>query len=139
MQGSKYFISSDGSQFMTRRLAMKHLISEQYSEEEVDAMREALREDGWRDDPLLPKAWRYKTIAGGSKPGMEHIKFLTAAGDVLDGLDRARSLVKDGQEFTEKEAEGLKVFIDILTVRARSVRYNWNENDQTIPEGWKSR
>ena len=87
----------------------------------------------------IPPYCRYKKIAGGSKPGMEHVKFLTAAGDVLDGLDRARSLVKDGQEFTEKEAEGLKVFIDILPVRARSVRYNWNENDQTIPEGWKSR
>merc|ERR1719319_1477177 len=63
-QGKQIFIGPDGSQFMTRRLAIKHMIGEGYSEQELEATRAGLSEEGWQEDGLLPRAWRFKTVAG---------------------------------------------------------------------------
>merc|ERR1719509_721618 len=124
MQGKQIFIGPDGSQFMTRRLAIKHMIGEGYS---------------WQEDGLLPRAWRFKTVAGGSGPGKEHLKFLTAEAEAVGGIEPALKMVEAEERFTEQEVDNLKVFIDILRVRARSVRYNWKEDDDTIPEGRRRR
>ena len=136
---SKIFISPDGSQFMNRRLAIKRMLEDGCPEKMLERVRSGLAEEGWEEDIQLPCSWRFKTIKGGSGQGKEHLKLLTAGGDTLEGRDAALSLVKAGQEYSEKEFEQLKIFIDIQRVRATSVRYEWNENDDTIPEGWKSR
>ena len=137
----RLFISREGNQFMTRRLAIVHMHQqgEAYSAEEISKMRGGLAEEGWMEDVLLPPNWRFKTVAGGSGPGKEHIKFLTAEGQPLQGIDAALSLVKKSPDFSAKDFDQLKVFVEIVRVRSRSARYDWQSGDPTVPEGWKSR
>ena len=140
-QQGRLFISREGNQLMTRRLAIVHMHQqgEVYTAEEISKMRGGLAEEGWMEDALLPPNWRFKTVAGGSGPGKEHIKFLTAEGQPLQGTDVALNLVKKGPGFDAKEFEQLKVFVEIVRVRSRSARYDWQSGDPSVPEGWKSR
>ena len=135
----RLFISKEGNQFMTRRLAIVHMSGQGYSEEEISKMRGGLAEEGWMEDVLLPPNWRFKTVAGGSGPGKEHIKFLTGEGQPLQGIDAALTLVKRSPNFNAREFDQLKVFVEIVRVRSRSARYDWQSGDPTVPEGWKSR
>ena len=81
---SRLFISREGNQFMTRRLAIVHMHQQVwyphqntrivfiffyslsmkgdvYSQEEISKMRGGLVEEGWGEDVLLPLNWRLET------------------------------------------------------------------------------
>merc|ERR1719334_1899105 len=90
---------------------------------------------GWIRSDYLPVNWRCKLI--GEKKTTYN--FLTAEGDMVKGSEAARNLVFRSDKFSQEEREGLRIFIDIQSVMIRSKSYDWNENDESIPRGWKSR
>ena len=75
----KLFVSKEGEQFVTRRLALVHMHQQvggdeimidnaamifkvgMYSEEEISKMRSGLAEEGWKEDTQLPHNWRLTT------------------------------------------------------------------------------
>lgn len=63
-------MAQDGSQFATRRIAIRYMVQEgSYSEQELEKMRSGLANDNWQESPLLPPSWRFKTIKDGTKTG----------------------------------------------------------------------
>ena len=64
--------------------------------------------------------------------------FLTGEGELVNSSERARKIL-EGEEFSQEERHGLKMFLDIQTVSMRSTSYVWNEDDNSVPAGWKTR
>ena len=73
-----------------------------------------------------------------STKGSHTHKFLTAAGELVNSSERAKKIV-DSEMFSQDERDGLKMFLDIQTVSMRSTSYIWNEDDDSVPAGWKTR
>ena len=70
---------------------------------------------------------------------LTQLLLLSKRGQPLQGIDAALTLVKKSPNFNAREFDQLKVFVEIVRVRSRSARYDWQSGDPTVPEGWKSR
>ena len=130
------FITTDGSLLTTRRLALQHLVTQGGSGQEVARMRDSLVLEGWLEDELLPHDWRFKPHKSGLHGA---IVFLTAKGDRVTGVKAALALIESSQEYVEEDLLSFRTFDEIRQVKARSINYVWNEEDDTVPPGWKSR
>ena len=64
--------------------------------------------------------------------------FLTGEGELVQSSERAKKIM-ESEMFTPEERDGLKMFLDIQTVSMRSTSYVWNDEDETVPAGWKTR
>ena len=73
-----------------------------------------------------------------STKGSHTHNFLTGDGELVNSSERAKKIV-DGEMFSPEERDGLKMFLDIQTVSMRSTSYVWNEEDDSVPAGWKTR
>ena len=128
----EFHITSDGSQFANKRLALKFLISDNYPEAEIEKLRGLMEEkDNWKRDHMLPEHWMY------IKHQHASLVFVTNLGDVLSGVQAAQNLIE--AQYKPDIVANFKNFTDIQAVISRSNRYVWREDDTTVPEGWKSR
>ena len=69
-------VSPRGQPIQGRRLALKMMIAENFSKEDVSEMRACLKYDGWSWHESLPKDWLYKTSRDGTA-------FIDANGDLF--------------------------------------------------------
>ena len=61
-------------------------------------------------------------------------------GERLDGFESATKLMEsDKGRYNLQDVEALKTFFEIQAGQLRLLRYSWNEDDKSIPGGWRSR
>ena len=60
------------------------------------------------------------------------------SGEIVEGTLAAWKLVNEGK-MLEEDAFSLKVFLETMAANLRSEKYQWNDKDDTLPAGWKSR
>ena len=54
------FHSPTGHKIVGRRMLLKHMIENNFSEHQITGAKELLKEDGWNSDERLPLNWLYK-------------------------------------------------------------------------------
>jgi len=126
-----FHITSDGSNFPNKRLALKFLIENKFPNAEVDELRGKLEQDGWKTDAMLPEGWKYKMLK------YRQFSFLTPQADKLNGVQAAKKTIQT--DYNQDAVENFQNFVEIQAVATRANKYDWNTKDETIPEGWKSR
>ena len=127
-----YFLSPESEQFQSRVAILTNLSSLGYPEEDLEKVRSSLSVDGWQENDLLPTGWRFKR-GSGSKP-------LTAEDFQINCFESALVYTESKPEaFSVEETEALKLFQGNQSAQARSVKYYWNEDDKSVPAGWKCR
>ena len=61
-------------------------------------------------------------------------------GEKLEGFEPALKLMEtNGDLYKEQDKEALKTFFEIQSGQLRMLRYSWNQDDKSIPSGWRSR
>ena len=61
-------------------------------------------------------------------------------GERLDGFELATKMMESDQSiYNLEDIEALKTFYEIQAGQLRLLRYSWNEDDKSIPDGWRSR
>ena len=70
--------SPDGHIFQGKAHAMKHMIREKYSGEDITIMRNGLLAEGWFEDPVLPKNWLAKRNSN-----LNHCRFMDEKGNLF--------------------------------------------------------
>ena len=99
-------LSPTGEVFKSVKLALKHLIDSKGAGEEISAVREYLKSQGWKEGlDKLPALWLYKTGNTGRK-----ISFLTDAGDFVEHKVNAISYLKQHSTCIEEDVEKLQAF-----------------------------
>ena len=130
-RNKEFYIASDGTQFVTKRLALKFLLEKGFPQNEIENVRDSMERDGWKRDTLLPENWMYRSL------NHRALVFITNEGDTLRGVQTCQEFIENN--YDREEIKNFKSFLDIVSVKGRSNRYTWNDNDGTVPEGWKSR
>ena len=131
-----FILSPDGTQFVCRRNALKYMVDNGFPEDDVEIMRKDLRKDGWEDDRLLPKGWKYRIyrITG------RDVYFLDEKGQRYHGFKAVKHYFESNPEvFSKKDISNFEIFCEVESVRRKTTNYQWNKEDETIPEGWMSR
>merc|ERR1719319_460676 len=133
MEGQReVFLSPDGSLCRTRKFLLKHLLTNNYTVEDVTRVRSSLALDGWMENEMLPTGWMFKVV-------LPSLKFLTTEGEDLDGIEPAQDFIQSNpQAFSLEDLEAFKAFHEIQSGRLRMMKYEWRE-DTTVPAGWRSR
>ena len=143
-EGSSSFtwlLSPNGEEFMTRKVAFQHMVSQRYPAEEIEEMRGHLRHEGWRQDPNLPLNWLFKELSS------IQTLFLTAAGEELRSPANALDHLKKNQDHSEKEFDNLKIFVAHIMQKMKSLMQertkvkaseNWRV-DENISSRWKTK
>ena len=133
----KYFIlSPGGTQFGCRRNALKFMVDNQFPDDEIEKMRKDLIKDGWTDDPLLPKNWKYRVYPNSRRD----VYFLNETGRRFESFKSAKDYLESNKtKFSRKQIDDFETFCEVERTRRRTSNNQWNKEDQTIPEGWMSR
>ena len=126
------FVSPTDEIFPNRRVALKFMIDTNYPKSDVEHMKASLKLESWKEDPMLPTDWMFKKVG-------KDVHFLSREGDMLIGFQNAKTYLMSNDEYDPDDFDGFNMFTDSLSVRTSMTKYIWNEMDQTIPEGWKSR
>lgn len=70
----RIFISSDGEGLLSVLNALRYLVKNNYSKEDIDLLVTCMIQDGWERHELLPKGW-YRKTEGKHKKGSFQVPF----------------------------------------------------------------
>ena len=124
-----YVVSPEGEQFGSRRKALEKMVGDGMAQGDVEKMRTTLVGEGWEQSELLPSDWRFK-MTDKSKD----CAFLMPNAEVIRGKDNASKNLNSTEEL-----RALEVFMEQRTIIRRQNGYTWDDDDSTLPPGWRSR
>merc|ERR1719509_413842 len=128
----QYVVSPEGDQYNSSRLALVEMVRRGLPEEELENLRDSMAE--WSSSELLPHGWRFKAIkrAGASN----ELVLLSDKGEWVRGGVQAFKIIRNmDKESIVKFEQFSKGFCEMQ----RRECLEWNEDDKSIPAGWKSR
>lgn len=128
--GAATVTSPSGKTFQGKIQAIKHMVLNNYPENEIEEMKKSLSHDGWKYDENLPTGWRYKCRF--KKGGGYDYYFLTENLSVLDSTKQAQDRVV--QLCNNIEIHKMQSFLKNLFFKA-----NQNYANETLPKGWISK
>jgi len=148
-------LAPDGSSFLCRRSALQHMVREGFSDEEIEEMRNCLKHEGWEEDNLLPRGWRVRKSENTSN-GVLDVDYtcMSRDGEVFNSLKGAiefmensrasnikieNGVAHDNTPYTDDDIRKIRTLYDNESKQNRQQKYDWAENDPTVPPGWKTR
>lgn len=99
------YLSPEGQQVASRMAALQHLLEEGVPGEEVEAMRNTLKHEGWQQSNHLPQNWFYK-------PNKWHFDILSEEGGCFRSFQTATEfMVKQHPKYPESSIAALKLLM----------------------------
>jgi len=134
--GNFVLLSPNGLQFYSRRAAFQELVTKNYPDEMKAEMFDKLAYEGFQANELLPFGWIYQKTEQG-------VNFLSREGRLLSSFQQALQFFRSSRDFSGEEMRRLEMFQNMIFSNNVKVEQPptpvWNENDQTVPLGWKTR
>lgn len=125
----KAFLSPDGTQFFGRRAAIDFMIQQQYSQQDIDLMRENLVESGWYKDPsLLPTGW---LVIDSMAKGRVQKSYLSTANVKFRGISAVLKHIKESGDYSSEEVD--KVEAKVIENDRIKVECLKQWQDRTLP------
>jgi len=124
--------SRDGKVFQGKRKAIAFMVKENYSEEQIEEMRQCLMLDGWLKDENLPTGWFYKIEAHSG-----NWKFISPEGLLFKSKGQVIEYLRKLSKFDE-----LEVFSRCLTIDATNEKRKIEDfvlNHPSVPRGWSAK
>ena len=133
-EAKKFYLAPTNEQFPVRRLVLRFMVEQGYSEADLEVTRRSLVEEGWTESDLLPAGWRFRSNP--KKPGTNH--FLTKDGLYFKSLKTTRDYAAlNCSHDILKKLEEFAIF-ESRKSRLEEVSSTWEE-DESLPQGWKLR
>ena len=136
--GKKFFLSPDGRQFGSRKLAYQHMIHNNYPTEEVNFMRESMKEDGWSTTEHLPTDWLFRQTKFHDK-STGHMVILSSEGDKMESYLAAIKFMEKTDKYTEQDILKVSSLVKEVGMERRKNTTYENPVGVKLPEGWKTR
>ena len=135
-ESGKVFLLAANSetQFLSKRLALQHLIQQGRPEEERARMREAMQVDGWLSSRLLPEGWMFKEQ--GKNNDRKLSQLLTSEGAHFKSFRNAIEYMRASYTYSEDDIKGLEFLVEELSGARRTQSDEWLETEG-LPGGWK--
>ena len=136
----KFYLSPDSSVFACRRSCLQHMIKENFSEPEIEEMREMLSHEGWSKVDFLPEKWLIRKSEG-STNGIYDVDFwiLNNKAVVFRSTKAATEFMAASEEYTQEDIDKIISNLETERKKARQLKYDWLDGDETVPAGWKVR
>ena len=126
-------MTPDGVVFNSKVKALTFMIDNSYSDEDINKMRSSFLYDGWSESNLLPDQWRYRKC----KSERNEYNFISPSGDVFTSRRSLIEYFRSCDEFTDEDVQNALTFIDEIKATWVNNLQDYEENDETVPPGWK--
>ena len=139
--GREYLLSPEGRTYHTRFSAYQHMVGDDCSEQDIRAIKGTLGHEGWHEDSCLPKGWLYKLLQGRIyRTGKiwRSYRFISREHVVLESIKSAILFMKE-HNYSRVITKRCKRFWRNQNRNRNSKIIIWNDSDEEIPFGWKSR
>ena len=73
-------LAPGGMVFNTKLKALNFMMENNYSEEDINRLRESFTSDGWSESNLLPSSWKFRKC----KAERNEYQFITPSGDIFN-------------------------------------------------------
>ena len=131
-----FFIAPDGSQSMGSLQALRHMQDLAVPRHQIQLFLQGFVDQGWERDSSLPTGWIAKVTKNGHQKKMT---FITREFRVITGEVQLRRELEGEHGLAEEEVLGLMMFLEIRAAMARAELWDWKEDEETLPAGWKTR
>jgi len=138
----EYILSPEGEQFKTRFSAIQNMFKTNVDPLVIEEMREKLTFEGWERIALLPTGWMFKRAWEGTDTRgrmLSNTHYLSKEGNVFESAKTATEFMESAGEYTEQDSANLKDFQNMLCKVTNKKRDDWEEDEETLPQGWKKR
>ena len=130
-----FYISPDGlNKFACRRLALIHMITNNFPLADIGKMRSTMGLEGFEESHLLPLNWLIKYKPG---PPSHSVHILTDCGVEFKSFSMASEMMMNDPNYTEEDVVNLNKYLE-LQAQSRRQKYSWSSDSQ-LPPGWKFR
>ena len=136
--GKKFFLSPDGRQFGSRKLAYQHMIRNNYPNDEINFMRMSMQEDGWNTSEHLPKDWLFRQTRFNDK-STGHMVILSSEGDKMESYLAAIKFMEKSEKYTEQDILRVSNLVKEVGMERRKNTTYKSPVETKLPEGWKTR
>ena len=130
-----YYLSPDGTTFITLLGALMFMIKEKYSQDDVDLMSNNLLKDGWRKDENLPNGWFMKP-KGKKDSG---VTYLTDTFQLIHSTKSAVSHLNASDQYNQEDIDKLEFAVEHTQKELAFEKHVWSEGQGKIPNNWKMR
>ena len=138
-RGRVFLLAPNGeTQFLSKRLALQHLIQQGRSEEDRAKMREAMGVDGWHGSRLLPAGWMFKEGSNANTTKKQTLELLSSEGAHFKSYKMAIEYMKASYTYNEEDIRGVQFLVEELSGARRSRSSDFLEKED-LPQGWKSK
>merc|ERR1719509_340552 len=123
--------SPDGTKFKGPIVALKHMVENNYSKDDMDKILKTLDRCGWESSEKLPPGWFIKVKSS------KDVRYLSPTFDVLSSVKAVKSYIETLGHFEMQYFENLDSITELILRKDRENSYEWSE--ERVPEGWKMR
>lgn len=130
-----FVVSPEGLQLGNKRKALQFLIQNKYPERDVQIMRLAMENEGWKPSEYLPENWKTKQR---TEKGSLRTQFLSDQGDLIDSFLAAMKALEVGG-YPQKYIEKVSQLLEDTAKSSRLSIINEASSKYPTPPGWKIR
>ena len=134
-------IQSPQGQFFPGRKAAVDWMREQgiYPNEDIELMQSKLKIKWTDDDPTLPTGWQTRTSQIKTKTGLTEMQwFLSPEGKMFRGRKSVLKYIAGNPGLFDPDEIRRFKSVQSNPNKKFSAEYDWNDNDPTLPDGWRS-
>ena len=161
-QGERKFIKGPSTRvFAGKRVALQFMMKNTFSEDDIQAMKNSMEDDGWQTSEDLPHGWIFKLDRSYRSKDLPRPLFLSSEGEVFRSVLAAIKSMESSEKYNEQNIETLNNFMIKTVAKCRRLWVKKNENVQKnnyeedtqnmsvdneaasnsalcLPEGWKT-
>ena len=138
-RGRVFLLAPNGeTQFLSKRLALQHLIQQGRPEEDRSKMREAMGVDGWHGSRLLPAGWMFKEGSNANTAKKQTLELLSSEGAHFKSYKMAIEYMNASYTYNDEDIRGIQFLVEELSGARRTRSCEFLEKED-LPQGWKSK
>ena len=138
--------SPDGSQYASRREALKHMVEAACPEDQIRGMRAVLEAEGWKDHDKLPQDWKLKMKMDKHGKNRKRKLVMAPSGKYFDVVLNAVRWMEKSQLYDQITIDNVRSIAGGLRIKTDSEwtsnpvvlnAHTWLPDSATVPPGWK--
>jgi len=136
------FLSPDGEQFANRRVALQHMLQENFPLNEIETMRNLLKFEGWSSSDNLPDGWMWKQNSSQdqtrTKTKSVQVSILSVEAHLFESYKSAVNFIETSNKYDVEDVENFNDFMSENSNKRRQSMADWKEVN-SLPYGWKTK
>ena len=137
----EYILSPEGLTYRSRFVAILDMFKRGCSQDDIEVMKvKMVHYENWEKSALLPAGWMFKKISEGftkDKKWYSTLHYFSREGQVFDSMKNVLAHLDSSAEYNKEDGEKCKEFLQ--DQKPAEIKHEWNEGDESLPDGWKMR